>query len=172
MAPPGKVLKQTSINSFSRPGTRHATKDAAGKEPGAEKLDKKQKKTDHQEQSGGSAVDCQEDVGPSRGKGTEPGVLSAEEGRVFLEEEGFIDLAEQVDANALAGVLVQVALMDGMAPKACHTVCAVALMLGQLKSEDIGDAILTRVETKLDAMLGKVAEKQAAASVEAANAVG
>ena len=52
MAPPGKVPKQTSIDLFSRPGTRHATKDAAGKEPGAEKLDKKQKETVHQEQSG------------------------------------------------------------------------------------------------------------------------
>ena len=144
----------------------------AGKEPGAEKLDKKQKETDHQEQSGGSAADHQEVVGPSRGKGTEPGVISAEEGRVFLEEEGFIDHTEQVDANALAGVLVQVTLMDGMALKARHAVRAVALMLGQLKSEDIGDAILMRVETKLDAMLGKAAEKQAAASVEAANAVG
>ena len=172
MAPPGKVSKQTSIDSFSRPGTRCTTKDVAGKEPGAEKLDKKQKETDHQEQSGGSAADHQEVVGPSRGKGTEPGVISTEEGRVFLEEEGFIDHTEQVDANALAGVLVQVTLMDGMALKARHAVRAVALMLGQLKSEDIGDAILTRVETKLDAMLGKVAEKQAAASVEAANAVG
>ena len=119
----------------------------------------------------GSVADCQEDVGPSRGKGTELGVLSAEEGQVFLEEEGFIDLTEHIDTNALVGALVQVTLMDGMAPKVCHAVRAVALMLGQLKSEDIGDAILTRVETKLDAMLGKVAEKQVVASVEAANAV-
>ena len=32
---------------------------------------------------------------------------SIEEGRAFLEKEGIIDLAEQVDANALAGALVQ-----------------------------------------------------------------
>ena len=117
-------------------------------------------------------ADRQEVVGPSRGKGTELGVLSAEEGQVFLEEEGFIDHTEQVDTNALAGALVQVALMDGMALKARHAVRAIVLMLGQLKLEDIGDAILTRVETKLDTMLGKAAEKQVAASVEAANVVG
>ena len=107
MAPPGKVPKQTSIDLFSRPGTRCTTKDVAGKEPRAEKLDKKQKETVHQEQSGGSVVDCQGDVSPSSGKGLELGVLSIEEGRAFLEKEGIIDLAEQVDANALAGTLVQ-----------------------------------------------------------------
>ena len=55
-------------------------------------------------------ADCQEVVSPSRGKGMELGVLSAEEGRVFLEEEGFLDHTEQVDVNALAGALVQVTL--------------------------------------------------------------
>ena len=171
MALPGKVLKQTSIALFSRPGTRHTTKDVAGKEPGAEKLDKKQKETDHQEQSGGSVVDCQGDVGPSSGKGLEPGVLSIEECRAFLEEEGIIDLTEQVDMNALAEALVQVSLMEGMAPKACHAAHAVALMLAQLKFEDISDAILKRVETKLDVMLSKAAEKQVVASKEAPNMV-
>ena len=63
-------------------------------------------------------------------------------------------------------------LMDGMIPKARHAVCLVALMLAQLRFKAISDAILKRVETKLDTMMGKVAEKQVAVSKDAANVVG
>ena len=71
MAPPSKVPKQTSLDSFSRPGTRLAKKDAAAKEPRAKRLGRKQKEAAHQGQSRGLVVDHQGDDSSSSGQDLE-----------------------------------------------------------------------------------------------------
>ena len=85
-------------------------------------------------------------------------MLSLVDGQVFLDEEGIIDSAEQIDVDILAGALVQIALMEGMTCKVSHAVRLVALMLAQLRLDAIGDSILKNVETKLDTLVGKVVE--------------
>ena len=78
-----------------------------------------------------------------------------EEGRAFLEDKAIIDPAEQIDADVLAGALVQIALMDGMAPKASHVVCSVALMLAQLRFNTAASSMLKKMEAKLDTVVDK-----------------
>ena len=73
-----------------------------------------------------------------------------EEGRAFLEDKAIIDPVEQIDADVLAGALVQIALMDGMAPKASHAVRSVVVMLAQLRFDTAAGSMLEKMEAKLD----------------------
>ena len=158
MAPVGKT-KQTSIDSFSRPTTRQTKKAATERGPSAAKPGSKQKDVDDQERSGDPEGACQEDDPSLIGQGLERTTLSAEEGRAYLEEEAFIEPGESADAEVLAGALVQIALMEGMTPKASHAVRSVALMLAQLRSVTVGDSALESMETKVATLVGKATEK-------------
>ena len=76
-----------------------------------------------------------------------------EEGWAFLEDKAIIDPAEQINADVLAGALVQITLMDGMAPKASHAVHSVALMSAQLRFDTTAGSMLKKMEVKLDCKL-------------------
>ena len=78
-----------------------------------------------------------------------------EEGRAFLEDKAIIDSVEQIDADVLAGALVQIALMDGMAPKASPVVRSVVLMLAQLRFDTTAGSMLEKMEVKLDTVVDK-----------------
>ena len=122
MAPPRKASKQTSLDSFSRPGTRLTRKEAQTKGARATKSSSTQKDADRQEQNEAPVVDHQEDDDTPAGQGPLQHILSTEEGQAFLEEEAIIDPEEQIDVDVLAGALVQIALMDGMTPKVSHAI--------------------------------------------------
>ena len=158
MALVGKT-KQTSIDLFSRPTTRQTKKAATERGPSAAKPGSKQKDVDDQERSGDPEGACQEDDPSLIGQGLERTTLSAEEGRAYLEEEAFIEPGESADAEVLAGALVQIALMEGMTPKASHAVRSVALMLAQLRSVTVGDSALESMETKVATLVRKATEK-------------
>ena len=70
--PPRKGPRQTSIDSYSRPSTRLARKEAEGKETRAAKSGSRQK----------------------AGQDPQQATLSAEDGWAFLEDEAIIDSAE------------------------------------------------------------------------------
>jgi len=160
MVPPGKT-KQTSLDSFGRPITRLARKEAEAKGSRATKLSDKQKEVDYPEQSGDPEGACQGGHNPPASQGLEHATLSMEEGCTFLKEEAIIDPAEQINVDVLTGALVQIALMEGMTHKASHAVHSVALMLVQLRVDAIGDSILKSVETKLDILVDKATKKAA-----------
>ena len=86
-----------------------------------------------------------------------------EEGWAFLEDEAIIDPEEQFDADVLAGALVQITLMDGMAPKASHAVRSVVLMLAQLRFNTTAGSMLEKMEAKVDTLVDKVVERAMAA---------
>ena len=160
MAPPGKASKQTSLDSFNRPGTRLTRKEVQTKGARATKSSGTQKDADCQEQNEGLAADCQEDDDSPAGQP----ILSTKEGRAFLEEEAIINPEEQIDVDVLAGALVQIALMDGMTSKASHAIRSVALMLAQWQSDAAGNSMLMKMETRMATMVDEMADKALAAA--------
>ena len=90
MAPSGKT-KQTSLDLFGRPATRLTRRAATEKGTGVAKLSGKQRDADNQEQSGDPEGAHQEEADPPADQGSEHTVLSAEDGRAFLEEEAILD---------------------------------------------------------------------------------
>jgi len=157
MVPPSKT-KQTSLDSFGRPITRLARKEAEAKGSRATKSSDKQKEVNHPEQSRDPEEARQGGHNPPVSQGLKHATLSAEEGRAFLEEEAIIDSVEQIDVDVLTGALVQIALMEGMTHKVSHAVRSVALMLAQLRVDAIGDSILKSMEMKLDVLVDKATE--------------
>ena len=164
MAPPGKASKQTSLDSFSRPGTRLTRKEAQTKGARAAKSSSTQKDADCQEQNEGPAADCQEDDDSPAGQGLLQPILSTEVVQAFLEEEAIIDPEEQIDVDILAGALVQIALMDGMTPKASHAIRSIALMLAQWQSDAAGNSMLRKMEMRMATMVDEMADKALAAA--------
>ena len=86
-----------------------------------------------------------------------------EDGQAFLEDEAIIDSAEWIDADVLAGALIQIALIDGMVPKVSYMVQSVAMLLVQLQLGTTNNTMLKRMEMKLDSMADEAAKRVSAA---------
>ena len=179
MAPSGNT-KQTSLDSYSRPTTRLARKEAGAKGPikaatGPPSGPKSKKKvTGPQSASTAPESDHPEDNESDAGRIThmesevdalDPGqapkrmIHSAEEGRTYLEEEALIDPGECVDMDVMAGTLVQVSLLEGILAPVSLAVCAVALIMVQMKTEFMSKTLLKMMELKIDLIVGKAADK-------------
>ena len=161
MALSGKT-KQTSLDSFGRPPTRLTRRTAAEKGSRVSKSSSKQKEAAHQEQSGNLEGAHQEGADSPAVQGYERTVLSAEEGRAFLEEEAILDPEDQIDVDILSGALVQITLMEGMTSKESHAVCSIALMLEQVRVNSIGDSVLKSVEARMSTIVDKATKKMEA----------
>ena len=182
MAPSGNT-KQTLLDSYSRPTTRLARKEAGAKGPIKAAMDPpsrpklKKKVTGPQGTSTAPESDHLEDNEPdiSRIMHMEPEVDTpdpgqapkcticsaeeAQEGRIYLEEEALINPGEHVDMDAMAGTLVQVSLLEDIPAPVSLTVRAVALILAQMKTEFMSETLLKMMELKIDLIVGKVADK-------------
>jgi len=177
-APASRATNQTSLESYSRPSTRLARKEARVKRPGEATLDahsglksrrevgsneagpsrakvkvkgkSKQKVTESRGAPRAPGSDCSEDDksnyiqaafseaeagDPAVGNVSKHTICSLEEGRLYLEEEALIDLGEHIDLDTITGTLVQVSLMEGIPAPVGLAVCAVALILAQMKTE-------------------------------------
>ena len=99
------------------------------------------------------------------GKGPKHAIRSPEEGRLYLEEEAFIDPGELIDLDVMVGALVQVLLMADILAPVGLTVRVVALILAQMKTEppkdnnsagatlsSSADAVTTKLEAHMKAM--------------------
>ena len=127
MAPSGNT-KQTSLDSYSRPTTRLARKEAGAKgpikaaagPPSGPKLKKKATgpqsastapESDHPEDNKSDAsriMHTESEVDAlDPGQATKRMIHSAEEGRTYPEEEALIDPGKRVDMDAMAGTLVK-----------------------------------------------------------------
>ena len=82
-----------------------------------------------------------------------------EEGRAYLEEEALIDPGEQVDLDAMAGTLIQLLVMEGTPGPVGLAVRAVALILAHMKMESVSEVLAKMMESRLDSMMGKAADK-------------
>ena len=127
-----------------------------------------------------------EEDNPATGKGSKHAICSPEEGRLYLEEEAFIDPGEHIDLDAMAGTLVQVSLMADIPVPVGLVVRAVALILVQMKTEppkanngtgttpsSSADAVTTKLEAHVKAMqevVVSVAVKMRESMIEAAMA--
>ena len=76
-----------------------------------------------------------EENNPATGKGPKHTIHSPEEGRLYLEEEAFINPGEHIDLDAMVGTLAQVSLMTDIPAPVGLTVHMVALILVQMKTE-------------------------------------
>ena len=101
------------------------------------------------------------------GQGPKHIIQNVEDGRHYLEEEALTDPGECVDLDAMVGSLVQISLLEGILVPVHLAVCSVVLILAQLKMESISETLLKMMEPKVDAMVGKAADKFAELEVVA-----
>ena len=76
-----------------------------------------------------------EENNPATGKGPKHAIHSLEEGRLYLEEEAFIDPGKHIDLDVMVGALAQVSLMVDIPAPVGLAVHVVALILVQMKTE-------------------------------------
>src|SRR6266481_2165572 len=66
-------------------------------------------------------------------------VRTADEGRLFLEDEQAIEAGVELGISDLVHALVQISVIQDMPTHARNAVCAVALLLDQMKSPKTGE---------------------------------
>jgi len=127
--------------------------------PGSSKDNSKQKKADRQNSRTASENAPLEEVDPDTARAPKCTILSVAEGQAFLEEEAFIDLDEGLDLDVMVGALIQILLTKGMPVAAGYAVRSVALILAQMKIDSVSEALVSAMETKIEGMLAKTAER-------------
>src|SRR6266481_5016236 len=86
-------------------------------------------------------------------------VRTADEGRLFLEDEQAIEAGVELGIGDLIHALVQISVIQDMPTHARNAVCAVALLLDQMKSPKTGEAVINSIQRKMDDMVDAATQR-------------
>jgi len=152
-APAIRITRQTTLDAVSRPKAGMAKGDT-GKEDSAGKKGKE--KSGPSLAQGGARIVTASSMGRAEEESEEtvrPVVSNADESRAYLEKESFLFPEDSANLESMAGVLAQISLLPGLQHTVSNTVRSVALMLGSMKVDSMGELVAKMVGEKVDALV-------------------
>src|SRR6266481_3151605 len=91
-------------------------------------------------------------------------IRTPDEGRLFLEDKQAIEAGVELGIGDLVHALVQISVIQDMPTHARNTVCAVALLLDQMKLPETGEAAIDSIQRKMDDMVDAAAQRAVVAA--------
>ena len=161
MAPTTRTTRQTLLDTHSRPRPGATQKITGTVNPSVTEENNKKWIAKRQGLLAGSedGMPGVDEAESTIGGALQCTILSAADGKVFLEEEALIDSDEGLDLDAMVSSLIQISLMDGMSATARDAVCSVVPILVWLKLEPVSETLVRAMEKRVDVMMVKTVEK-------------